>query len=814
MNKQGPSLLLAALAATAGGILSSGNACAATAADGTTGSGSIRYHSGSLTWTSDHRYESGGANTSLCVGTGAGAGHLSVQNGARVEVPAALFIAGKGYGSSYRIEEGHDGLVEVGPGATLECGNATTSGSAAQVYVGWGSGVKGTLRVNGGELISNYILRVGCHEDSDGLMEVLNGGRATLRLGEKIRGTDTSFLSIATAAGSRGLLRVSGGSTLAFAPQPGERTRADIGAGGNGTLLVEEGSRASLGQDYAFIGTESGASGLVHVRGGSLVELPRETVMARAAGAEGRVVVEGRGSHLAGQSLTVGEVGVASFTIQDQASAELSGLLSVGPGGTGHVGIHSGAQLSTTGATVVGSQGSVQLTGGGQWSSAAPVTVQGGGSVLLADASRWSAQQAVDFLSGSVLAFSVASPYTLPGLSMGNGAVLTFARGSRLQLAVSEQLLETIAQGAMELPLISGQMVNGGYELELLDTTGIYSVTELRQLADGRWGLTVSLNRPALRRTLEDDASRLSNALWSSTGVVQDYASAVSSRPYTACKRNIWGMGLGAFSRMEAQGNRPGFDFNGGGYAVGADTPMGGHSVVGLSFGQLYGTNKSTDGLTRVRQNSLMGSLYARYDSAPCRSGRRTLLDACATYGRVSDRARSAMFSTGVEHSSGRWSDDVYALGLRASWERPLSARTSLLPFIGLRYLHGSHGSFTMASLERSRVYGSASMHSLSLPVGVTLRARYEAGRKVEVVPELTLAYVGELSRTVPHMSTSMLGEQVTSWASVPGRHAFMLRAGAAMGMGEHWTTGLYYHLECREDEVAQAVDLSVGYRF
>ncbi len=814
MYRQRPAFLLATLAAATGGILLSAHASAASADDGTTGSGSIRYLSGTTTWTTNHRYDSGGSATSLCVGTGAGAGKLLIQSGARVEVPAALFIAGKGYGSAYSIDEGKDGLVEVGPGSVLECGGGTSSTSAAQVYVGWGSGVKGTLRVRGGEFISNCILRVGCHVDSNGLMEVLDGGRATLRLGDNVGDTDAIFLSIATDASSQGLLRLSGGSTLVFEPEEGHRTRADIGAGGTGTLLIEGRSRASLGQDYAFIGTESNSSGLVHVRGGSRLELPRETSMALAAGAVGTLLVEGKGSQLVGQALTVGAAGNASVTLQQQAVGELSGRLSVGSGGTGRVSIDSGAQLSTRAETVVGSRGSVQLTQGGQWRSTAPVTVQSGGSVSLSGASRWAASQNVDFQSGSTLAFAAESASALPEVAMGTGSALTLSKGSHLQVALSLDLLEAVAAGELEIPLIRGTVVGTDYEVELLDASGIFSTSTLRRLSDGRWGLSVSLDRPALRRTLSSDASRLANTLWSSTGGVQDFSSAVSSRPYAVCKRNIWGMGLGSFSRMESQAGRPGYDYNGGGYAVGADVPSGGHSVVGFSFGQLYGTHKSTDALARVRQNSLMGSLYARYDSAPNRPDNRSLLDAYATYGRVSNRARSSMFSTGAERSSGKWSDDVYALGLRASWERPVSEHVSLLPFIGLSYLHGSHGSFTLASLERSRSYSSASMHSLSLPVGATLRARYGWGRKVELVPELTLAYVGELSRNTPHMSAGMLGERVAAYGVVPGRHAFMLRAGAAMGIGEHWTTGIYYNLECREHEVAQAVDVSVGYSF
>ncbi len=812
MNRQQPVSLLAALAA--GLFLVPLNAAAD---DGTTGEGNIRYITGTVTWTQDHVYDDWGPHTSLSVGTGAGEGHLSVQEGAWVEVPGALFIAGKGYNSPYSIEEGHDGLVTVGAGSTLECGSLTSSPDAGHIYVGWGSGVKGTLRVNGGELISNYMLHVGCHVDSDGLLEVSNGGRVTLGLGEKMKGADASFLSIATAAGSRGLIRVSGGSTLAFEPGPGEQTRADIGTGGYGTLLVEEGSRVSLGRDFALIGVENGAEGVVCVSGGSLLELPQMTYMARERNTWGEMLVEGDGTRLTGQDMSVGEEGDAIFVLQEGATGALDGRMWVGTGtGFGRVAVFTDAQLASAGDTVVGGNGGILLADSGQWVSSSPVLVQEDGFVLLSDSSRWEAQGGAEFQPGSALTFAVESAERVPELVVSPGETLTMTAGSRMQLILSPNLLQAVfAEGGLELPLITGELVDEGYDYELLDRSGMLDASGLSLLEDGQWGLRVTLDRPALQRSLQDDSSRLANGLWSSTGVMQDYTSALFDRAGRASRgRHVWGMGLGSFSHMDAQGGSSGFDFNGGGYALGADTALDERTTLGLSFGQLYGSNKSSDGIARIRQNSLMGALYARYDSQAGSPGRRMVLDAYAAYGRVRNHARSSVFANGVERSYGRWWDDVFALGLRASWERPLTEDSSLMPFIGLRYIHGSHGGFMMTSGEFARGYSSSRLHNFSLPLGFTLRSRHRFGRVQELLPELTLAYVRDLSRHNPHITSNMLGEEGRARGASPGRNAFMLRAGAAWILNEHWSTGLYYHLECRRREVDQAVDMSVSYGF
>ncbi len=766
-------------------------------------------------WTKDHRYDDQGVHTYLNVGTGAGEGRLSVQEGVRVEVAGALFIGGKGYGTPYAIEDGHDGHVVVGPGATLECGSQSPSASGGHIYVGWGSGVQGTMLVDGGELISNYILHVGCHVDSDGLMEVLNGGRVTLRLGDHLVGEEAAFLSIATASGSRGLLRVGDGSTLAFDSDPGERTRADIGTAGNGTLIVEGGSRVSLGQDYAMVGAEEGSQGLLLVRDGAVVELPRVTYMATESGSRGDMLIDGSGSRLVGRGISVGEAGEASLRLQEGAEAVFAGPLSVGiRNGRGRVEVTSGALLTSSGNTVVGSRGAMQLADGGRWSSNAPVTVEGDGSVSLRGESRWQAQEAVNFQPGSTLSFVVESPERVPELAVAAGSALSLAPGSRVQLTLSSSLLEVAAQGGFELPLIMGEVLGEDYAYELYDESGLFDSDGLAQLTDGNWGLRLAVDSAAVQNLLADDTARLANGLWSSSGVVQDYTAALFDRPHLRSGRHFWGMGLGTFSRMSAQRGNPGYDFNGGGYAVGADACVNKRTSAGLSFGQVYGSNKSRDGITRIRQNNLMGALYLRHDSHAGESGRRRVLDAYAAYGRAHNRARSSLFLNGGGRSSGRWSDDLYALGVRATWERPLTERVTLTPSVGLRYIHGSHGSFIMAAEDYARGYSSSTLQSLSLPLGVTLRTRYTFGRAQALLPELGIGYVWDISRRNPRLASSMLGEQARSAGAAPGRHAFTLHGGAAWVMNEHWSAGLYYHLECREHELGQAVDLSVGCSF
>ena len=73
------------------------------------------------------------------------------------------------------------------------------------------------------------------------------------------------------------------------------------------------------------------------------------------------------------------------------------------------------------------------------------------------------------------------------------------------------------------------------------------------------------------------------NSLWSSASNAAALGGNVLSRlsvPRLTDRhaRNLWGMGLGDFARQRSRGGVDGYDYNGGGYSVGADSGMGGES--------------------------------------------------------------------------------------------------------------------------------------------------------------------------------------------------------------------------------------------
>ncbi len=307
----------------------------------------------------------------------------------------------------------------------------------------------------------------------------------------------------------------------------------------------------------------------------------------------------------------------------------------------------------------------------------------------------------------------------------------------------------------------------------------------------------------------------VANALHSSVSAVLGIGAAALNqlhyRPVTDSR--FWVQGLGDFVRAGGHGAAPGYHYNGGGYAVGYDHAVAERLVLGAAFGQQFGVNKTRVEETRVRQHATMGTLYGRY-SYDCPRGCITrVVDGYASYGSVRNRGRSVLLG---ERATGRWDDDVFNLGFRFGWQVPLNAQKSwtLTPFIGLEYSYGSQGDAHLVSENYERRYHDGSMQVWSIPVGATLQGRYAVSGTRYLLPELTLAYVGDVARRDPRVKAAVLGEETVYEGTEPGRHALRLQVGTRYTLTENITTGLFYSLDYRARDCEQSVDASISVSF
>lgn len=275
----------------------------------------------------------------------------------------------------------------------------------------------------------------------------------------------------------------------------------------------------------------------------------------------------------------------------------------------------------------------------------------------------------------------------------------------------------------------------------------------------------------------------------------------------------LWGAGLGYFTSMSSMDSLSGFSYQGGGYAVGTDVALGKDAVAGAAFGQMFGTHKSSDSLLSDKQRSFMFALYGNLRKELAR-GHELNLSGYFSYGSVDHTARTHVGGSQQTPGRARWDDNVYAFGLLADWDIKAGDAFTVSPFTGITYMYGTQGPIEETFDGGSRSFGNGGLQSWSIPVGITLKSVCGLGNGQALLPELSVAYVGDIARRNPYTRTWTAGQSVTGRGHAPGRNALMTRAGLGWQISRNWQAGAYYTLEVRSGQTNQSVNLNVSYSF
>lgn len=432
----------------------------------------------------------------------------------------------------------------------------------------------------------------------------------------------------------------------------------------------------------------------------------------------------------------------------------------------------------------------------------------------------------VDGTTPATLEHGGAGTYSNIAVTTPNGFTVN-GKPTAEVIFTNNAVLGSLQNGDTEIPLtfITVNDGNGGY-LDATTTSGIsYSVGgELANFitltADGSGQLIASLNSAAVIVGMGDSAGDLVNTLWTSTGVLNSFARQAAARispearlinGESAGKLSVWASGLGDFMNV---GGVQGFTYSGGGYAVGVDglVPLCGDLRVGLAFGQQFGTFKSDALGTHVDQDSTMVALYAGYsDRVTDRISWQ--ISGYAAYGNSENDSRTSL--GGITTGRGDWNTDTGIWGLKAEAAYAYSDRASIGAFIGIDYLYGSMDSFNeLYDSGLSRQIGRGAMQVWRLPIGITWRGQYSLGGTQYLLPSMSLAYVGDISRSNPHADTSILGYEQRVHGTNIGRNGLLLNLGTTWLINENWSASAAYSLEVRSRQTAQSCNLGVRYTF
>lgn len=308
------------------------------------------------------------------------------------------------------------------------------------------------------------------------------------------------------------------------------------------------------------------------------------------------------------------------------------------------------------------------------------------------------------------------------------------------------------------------------------------------------------------------------NSLWSSASNAAALGGNVLSRlsvPRLADRhaRNLWGMGLGDFARQRSRGGVDGYDYNGGGYSVGADSGMGGEDegIWGIAFGQLYGHARSRDFQGRNTQDTRMGSLY--WGRLMEESNRAYwIFKGSLTWAETRNNMTSRL--SGAPASTGKWNNETWLAQAEVSRTADCAGGWRLTPFVRMEFTHGRQDAFREQG-GYGRDFGGAALKRLSIPVGLEI-GRTDEWKGRPWAQSLRVSYVGDVLRDVPEAAVYSPYSDM-GWrgrAVSPERHGLRAEFNTSLQCNERWSVYGGYGLEVRGSSCYHRVNAGLSRSF
>jgi T5SS/PEP-CTERM-associated repeat protein len=352
----------------------------------------------------------------------AGGGNLELSNGATVTVGKLTAAA----------QEGSLALIELdGSGTTLTIDDDASIGKADEADFALTGGArvnanKVTLGEEGTGVGTISVEDAGSLLDARDDLTVGGEGQGTLTIASGGRVTADAKLVVGEAAGSEGVVEISGQDSALTVHDDTE-----IGKGGSGMLTLDD--NAMFTGDTVKVGSDAGGEGSVSVGGGATLQTGDLTIGGNGTGtldiADGQVITGGEGKigdGEDGEDGTPGGGGTGEVTLSDPQALWQNDALTVGGNGTGTLTVTAGAVATGGDATIGdedGSTGTVDLDGDeARWTVAGGLTVGGKGMGTLT------------IENGATLGIA-GSDFTIGDEASGMGLVTLDGQGSTIQFA-------------------------------------------------------------------------------------------------------------------------------------------------------------------------------------------------------------------------------------------------------------------------------------------------------------------------------------------------------------------------------------------
>lgn len=404
-------------------------------------------------------------------------------------------------------------------------------------------------------------------------------------------------------------------------------------------------------------------------------------------------------------------------------------------------------------------------------------------------------------------------------LQLAPAATVSVAEGGSLTLNVDMRGVTSTGE-AEEIYLINTTNLTdsklcellGSAEVTLTDKEGTHETEAALDIATGTIDIATLYGEEAPVINFDRPGVSIANALHSSVGALHAFAAQSVQHLGIAAAApaegtNVWAAGIGYIDRFSGA-----WEYSGGGYAVGVSRSVSLSTVLGLSVGQMFGSNKAkfdsadSDADAKIDQNEIMFAVQARHAFGTIGGG-TPILDVIGGFGMTDNDYESSAHE-------GSWDDTNFYASARLFWHWKNERDIYYAPFIGLEYLSGKQDSATLRGTAGSWESDGADMNILTLPVGFTMYSHLDIGSGMVLTPSLELSYRVDLTEADPATDCTDGTARWQSEGETRSRSAFELDAAAHLQITPQWSTWAAYRYETRSGQNSHTLTAGVNYRF
>lgn len=726
-------------------------------------------------------------------------------------LPNSLFIGGVGYKTGKTVA--HEGTVTVAAGTTLTVGAMTGVANGAHIDVGnstYAAG-KGTLIVAGTVVAEQLV--VGREGGAEGKVIIEDGGTIELK---NTKPTDTGI----PEDDYHGLVIYNGTVEVTKGQLVNKDALTVIASDKKAELIVKD--SASLGT--VLVGDAAGdCTGALTLDAASTVEVA------------GDIFVDSTGS------LAVGDMSKLLV------SADVNDPFTVGGiwiDNSSDVTVSGGATMEAFQIELTGSDAKVELTGDSYIKSEVLVLNEGTNIYLSegTDKENKNLQAKETHFTVTSDNYSTGQIHKEDGIGTDVGHAYVEMTGSLLNSLVAGNRTITLVESKDDkdndsdydyvtwkveddITYTVEQDNHGGLVLQLDKTDAEHPDKD--KLANEIIDSLVSPTSTATINTLNGTISALGglfNVVKSQLqmphnveqpvgNLADDSRLAYTGRYYVGANR-AWVSGLGASDRVATDGHGLGYHYVGGGYAIGYDRVITPQMYVGAALGQMIGKYKANNDLVKDNQVTYEASLYAHYTHEMKKSDNRFNVDAYIGGGRARNRAHGVLAAGSKERATGNWDDTTFGCGVKLSYDIVLSDAHMVTPFVGIEGIHAWQDKYTFNNGATTLSYHDGKASLWTVPVGVTYRYIAAIDKTEYLVPHVTVAYLGDISRKEPRVKYDWTSGSGEVHGAKPACSGFEVEAGITWILSSEWSTGAFYTIDQRRGDCYQQLKGFVSYSF